>query len=142
MAREGEVEAVEDVAQHPLAEGAVSQIGGQDDDPPVPVDPHLQRVAEIRLVEQRVDDREMVRHPAIVVAEIGDDPALRLLQRPMPVQLPLSGRLLEVEKSDALVPGAQVGGELARLRGSAVSDDEQFEVPQGLLLHALHREAE
>src|SRR5688572_15878527 len=142
MSRKGEIEAVEHVGQHALTEGRILQIGRHYDNLPVTIDAHLQRVTEICLRQQLVENLQMVRHPAIIIAEIGHEASTSFLQGAMAVELTLPGRLVEIEEPDAVVRGAELSGEFARRLGHAVPDDEELEVLQRLFPRALHRDTQ
>src|SRR6266700_2812409 len=142
VAREGKIEAIEQLVEHPAAERRILQVGGHDDDLAFGADAQLQCVAEVRVGEKRVEHFQVVRHPAIVVAEIRDETALRALQGLMAMALAHARTLPKIEKSNAAISRRQLGNDDPSCIGNAGADNEQLEVLEGLQLHARHRMAQ
>jgi hypothetical protein len=62
------------------------------------IDPHVQRVAKIGIAQKLVHRRQVVRHPEIVVSEIGDNPAAGAAQCLVTMPLALARPLGKIEK--------------------------------------------
>ncbi len=89
--------------------------------------------------QQRIEHVQVVRHPDIVVAEIGDETAPCALQGSMAMDFALAGALGKIEEMNAAIGGGQFGNDRTGRMANAVADDEQLEVLQALLLHARDR---
>ena len=80
---------------------------------------------------------EMVRHPEVVVPEVGDPFSAR--ERKSPI---VGGRLVSVVLREIFPMETRVakgGDDSLRVVGAAVADDEQFKVRERLALNAGHR---
>ena len=91
-------------------------------------DAHLHGVTEIGVSKQRVEHCKMVGHPTIIVAEIGDNAALRLLQGLVTMNLAFARPLRVIEETNATVRRRQFGDEGARRIGDAVAHNKQLEI--------------
>ena len=87
VARESKIETIEHGVEHTVAKRGVLQIARHYDKIAVIADADLKGMTEVGIAQKLAHDFQMVRHPAIVVAEIRDEAALRLLQCFVPVDL-------------------------------------------------------
>jgi len=98
-----------------------------------------QRAGELRVTEKLFHDLHVLREPKVVVREIANDPAARLCQGRMTVQLAVARALRVVEEPDPLVAMAQIGDDVATGVGYAVANDEDFDLIYGLSQGTSHR---
>ncbi len=96
----------------------------------------MQRVTEVRVLEQLVQNFQMVWQPAIVAAEIGDDAAVGFAQRFVPMHLALARSLGKVEEPYARVGANEFLGDGARRLVDTVADEEHLDVTDGLVQRA------
>ena len=118
VACESKIEAIEQLGEHPATERRILQVGGHDYNLAFGVDAHLQCMAKVRVRQKGVQHFQVVRHPAIVVAEIRDRSAMRVLQGLMAIDLTLARGLGKIEKPNAAISRRRRSAMTARV-GSA-----------------------
>jgi hypothetical protein len=136
MAGERKIETIEQLGEHLLAESRVLKVGGEEDEVAFGIDANLQGVAEVGGGEQRAENLQMVGQPDIVITQIRNETAARVLQGLVPMDLAFAWSFWKIEETYAAVRRDKFRYKRAARVGNAVADNEQFEVLQGLLLNA------
>ena len=99
-------------------------------------------VREVGGGQQVTQLRDLVGAPQVVVGLVADDLASRLGERGCPVDLAAPGSFRVVEEADPGIALSDLRDQLACLVGDAVSDHEDLDVFDCLLLHRPQRWAE
>jgi hypothetical protein len=99
-------------------------------------------VAEIGIQQQRIQRFQVIRHPAVVVAQIGDNSARGMAQSFMPMDLPHARTFGKIEEPYSRVFGRQIANDDTCRLLDSVAHNEQLEILQRLLLHARYRVAQ